>query len=419
MSHKHPVYDNDGYFVLDPKTKTLKNESDKESIVQFDHNSEEIRFRFPKIIEGHDMSKVDLVQVHFDNTSVGTSASLRTTNRAPVDITSTLQPCKDDPEYMECAWLVGEESTQLAGSLHFKLKFVCYGDDNTPAYKMNTLWYDKYQVLESSDSSENVIDIYRDILLDVERRLNEAEDYVNNTVEKLETDTVEKLEEKIGQDITEVIEAAFQPSKNLLKIPDYSISAEDNNGIYIIIENGLFTINGTATADTRLIIPIPQSSIPVGTYSYAVRNLKSNNKSGCNVYIKDTNYANMSNVYTALYHENNKKVFDITEEKIIGYISFFVGANTTVDQSFNLQLEKGDVATDYVSADDRTFGGDTTRTVEKLVGNVVYASSFHAIGDGVTDDTEALQRAINYCSENYKMLKLDSGKTYLISEPLV
>lgn len=175
MPHKHPVYDNDGYFVLDPKTKTLKNESDKESIIQFDHNSEEIRFKFPKIIEGHDMSKVDLVQVHFNNTSIGTSASLRTTNAAPVSITSTLKECEDDPEYMECAWLVGEESTQLAGSLMFKLKFICYGDDVTPAYKMNTLWYDKYDVLESSDSTEEFIDIYQDILSDIERRLSEAE----------------------------------------------------------------------------------------------------------------------------------------------------------------------------------------------------------------------------------------------------
>lgn len=175
MTHEHQVYDNDGYFILDPKSKTFKNESEKESIVQFDHKSEEIRFKFPKIIEGHDMSKVDLIQVHFDNTSTGTSVSLRTTNAAPVNITSTLKECDDDPEYWMCSWLIGEESTQLAGTLKFKLKFVCYGDNNTPAYKMNTLYYEKYQVLTSPDSAEGVIETYPDAIVSIEERLSNVE----------------------------------------------------------------------------------------------------------------------------------------------------------------------------------------------------------------------------------------------------
>lgn len=43
---------------------------------------------------------------------------------------------------------------------------------------------------------------------------------------------------------------------------------------------------------------------------------------------------------------------------------------------------------------------------------------FGAIGDGVSDDTTALQKAIDYCVENGKQLKCQNGKTYCISSPL-
>ena len=45
-------------------------------------------------------------------------------------------------------------------------------------------------------------------------------------------------------------------------------------------------------------------------------------------------------------------------------------------------------------------------------------ADFGAVGDGITDDTEALQNAINYCIENGKNLEGISGKVYLITNSL-
>lgn len=43
---------------------------------------------------------------------------------------------------------------------------------------------------------------------------------------------------------------------------------------------------------------------------------------------------------------------------------------------------------------------------------------FGAKGDGVTDDTAALQNSVNYCHENGLTLKSSNGKVYLISAPI-
>lgn len=43
---------------------------------------------------------------------------------------------------------------------------------------------------------------------------------------------------------------------------------------------------------------------------------------------------------------------------------------------------------------------------------------FGAVGNGVFDDTTALQKAIDYCVENGKQLKCQNDKTYCISNPL-
>lgn len=52
-----------------------------------------------------------------------------------------------------------------------------------------------------------------------------------------------------------------------------------------------------------------------------------------------------------------------------------------------------------------------------ISGEYVNALDYGAVGNGIADDTTALQTAINYCIANLKNLYLPSG-TYLISEPL-
>ena len=206
--------------------------------------------------------------------------------------------------------------------------------------------------------------------------------------------------------------------KNLLSLPEYSISKEDNSGISITINENLISVEGTAAEDVRLVFPIENFVLPAGTYSYAVKNLNSDFTTGATIYIKDDNYTNISNVFANQNVNYNKKVFTIAEDTIIAHMSVTVTSGTEIKQTFNLQLEVGETSTDYVSPDERFFGGELTNDVNTLKLATVTASVFGAVGDGETDDTEALQRAIDYCSENYKTLKLESGKIYLISKVL-
>jgi len=61
--------------------------------------------------------------------------------------------------------------------------------------------------------------------------------------------------------------------------------------------------------------------------------------------------------------------------------------------------------------------GATLRTVESKLSDVVSVKDFGAVGDGVTDDTAAIQAAINYTTTNKKVLVGTAG-TYRITSSL-
>jgi len=56
------------------------------------------------------------------------------------------------------------------------------------------------------------------------------------------------------------------------------------------------------------------------------------------------------------------------------------------------------------------------RTVVSKLQEIVSVKDFGAVGDGVTDDTDAIQNAIQYCSDNKLKLYIPGGQTYLITE---
>lgn len=70
MAHKHTVRDTNAHFTIDQFTRQVKNDStQKTTIVQYDHNSERLTFEMPLYIDGHAMTLCNLIELHFINIS--------------------------------------------------------------------------------------------------------------------------------------------------------------------------------------------------------------------------------------------------------------------------------------------------------------------------------------------------------------
>ena len=77
----------------------------------------------------------------------------------------------------------------------------------------------------------------------------------------------------------------------------------------------------------------------------------------------------------------------------------------------------GSIHADHVDFTNSGTGG-VERTLQAKLEDVVNVKDFGAVGDGVTDDTAAIQAAVDFCVTNKSVLDLGVG-TYLISSPLV
>lgn len=153
MVHEHLVSDSDAIFSIDAKTRVIKNESGKECVVQFDHNSERFTFILPRYIEGHDMSLCNYVEVNFSNKADGTGKTVSDSY-----IVDDLQIYSDDEEKVMCTWLISSAATQQSGSLDFSLRFICADRDLLAGYKWSTAIYAGIKVLKGMpDTLEEVV----------------------------------------------------------------------------------------------------------------------------------------------------------------------------------------------------------------------------------------------------------------------
>lgn len=139
MATKHDIKDTDLHFVIDPYTRSINKQYEgKAHLMQYDHNSESLTFEVPRYIEEHDMSLCDVIQIHYENTSTGTSVSIRKIYR---DIeTVKREDLTVNEETIEFSWLIPETATTFAGMLKFQLKFICYDDESEDVvgYKWHT-----------------------------------------------------------------------------------------------------------------------------------------------------------------------------------------------------------------------------------------------------------------------------------------
>jgi hypothetical protein len=119
MAHIHNIYDSNAHFKIDPITRTMKYDSSaRTTLVQYDHNSERITFKMPRYIDGHDMSLCNKVEIHYLNfTTIQKVAGVYVVDDLAVDA--------NDEGTVTFTWLVSQNATTIAGSLHFVIRFAC------------------------------------------------------------------------------------------------------------------------------------------------------------------------------------------------------------------------------------------------------------------------------------------------------
>ena len=171
MAHLHSIYDSDLHFVIDPVTRVITNQSEnKNSVIQFDHNSERFTFELPRYIEEHDMLGCNRVEVHYVNIDSKTGNQ----SNGVYDV-QDLQVSPHDENVAICSWLVSNNATQYAGTLSFVIRFACTSGDVVD-YVWNTAMFKNYAVQNGLYNSDPIVAQYPDVLAEWYQSLFTASD---------------------------------------------------------------------------------------------------------------------------------------------------------------------------------------------------------------------------------------------------
>ena len=156
MAHTHTVVDSDSRFVINSTTRAISTTSDKLELIQRDHQSERSTFEIPKIVEGHDVSLCDRIEIHYINIDRRTSATSRDVYIAD-DVAV-------DGDKLTFSWLISGNATKYYGRLNFIILFECLDPDGNYTYKWNTEICKLLTIGEGISNTYAVIEDHSDIL---------------------------------------------------------------------------------------------------------------------------------------------------------------------------------------------------------------------------------------------------------------
>lgn len=154
MPHKKIIVDKDPFFTIDTQTRVITNQSTKKvTLMKNDHNSERFTFSLPRHIEGHDMAEC-FAEVHFINTCETTKKETFGMYEIP-----DLQVVEGDEEKVTGTWLISNEATSKAGTLHFSIRFSCKDESGNTVYVWNTSIHTGITVTDDicNDTDETII----------------------------------------------------------------------------------------------------------------------------------------------------------------------------------------------------------------------------------------------------------------------
>lgn len=160
MAHSHQVVDDDKRFIIDSATRTISNPAtNKLILIQHDHNSERFTFELDKVIEGHDMTQCNCVQVHYINYA----EKSREKNAGVYEITD-VETNELNKDKIIFTWLISDYATKYDGSLQFLIKFACLDEDDITTYSWHTDIYKGVTISTGIENSEIITSPLPDII---------------------------------------------------------------------------------------------------------------------------------------------------------------------------------------------------------------------------------------------------------------
>lgn len=156
LAHTHTLADPDSIFTIDPTTREITTTDTKIVLMQYDHNSEIFTFQIPRLVEGHDMSLCNKIEIHYTNI-----------NRRTKEQSKDVYPVTDqkvEGDNLVFTWLLSGNATKYAGTLNFIIRFGCLEEDNTFSYMWHTDIFKNITVSDGISNTAAVAEDHSDIL---------------------------------------------------------------------------------------------------------------------------------------------------------------------------------------------------------------------------------------------------------------
>lgn len=239
IRHSHDVIDDDPHFKIDAATREITRTSEAEPVlIKYDHNSERFTFEMPRLIDGHDMTLCNKVEVNFINTE---ATNIKNTygSKYPVD---DLAPVDGDDDTLVFTWLISGAATGLVGPLAFAISFACTVDTTDEngevatetTYRWNTKPYVGVVITDGLETQELMNENYYDYVDEwantieqtgvtsvgaVEHAESVAVGNIAATVVNAETASIKKIDDHVAEvveDTRKELAASALDAKDIL-----------------------------------------------------------------------------------------------------------------------------------------------------------------------------------------------------------
>lgn len=265
---KTSVVDADSHFIIDPVTRTIQNDGEK-NLVQFDHNSERKTFECPRFVEGHDMLNCNRVIVNYlDNDLPGVYEV--------DDLTMK------DTNTVMFSWLISSNATQKTGNIFFAITFMCVQTNGDVTYRWNTAINQGLKVIEGMNQNSTIVYDNVDILEQWKQQLfgtsdgeiSKIQEATNECLKQIPSDYSD-LNTKVDKNTTSISELK-ESLKNVGHTFSLGVSSKDDK-IYIYVDgnqmgDGINRITGdcwniTYVLNNSSLSYYPESILKGGSFS--------------------------------------------------------------------------------------------------------------------------------------------------------